>query len=252
MAAEANCAEEMRPDSIGEEAAGRAPVSMRMCPELVSRLHALQVGAHLGGVLVAQVAILLESFVDDLFELRRNVGIEADAERRSAIQNRVEDDCRGFAAERQRAGRHLVEHGAEGKQVGAGVEFLAARLLGRHVGDRADGGAGAGEVLFDGAGGHFRRRASGQVGVLADGHLGQAEVENLGVAALGHKNVCRLDVAVDDAFGCARRRARRRFRWPSDRSFSSSMGRPAIRCFRVTPSRNSMAMKASPSCSPMS
>src|SRR5208282_1698886 len=31
--------------------------------------------------------------------------------------------------------------------------------------------------------------------------LGQAEVENLGVSPVGDKNVCRLDVAVDDSLG---------------------------------------------------
>ena len=38
----------------------------------------------------------------------------------------------------RRAGRHFVEHRAEGEQVGAGVEFFAAHLLRRHVGDRAE------------------------------------------------------------------------------------------------------------------
>ena len=32
-------------------------------------------------------------------------------------------------------------------------------------------------------------------------HLGQSEVKNLGVSAFGHEDVCRLDVAVDDAGG---------------------------------------------------
>ena len=31
--------------------------------------------------------------------------------------------------------------------------------------------------------------------------LGKAEVENLGVAALGHEDVCGFDVTMDDAFG---------------------------------------------------
>ena len=35
-------------------------------------------------------------------------------------------------------------------------------------------------------------------------------------------------------------------------STSVSIGRPAMRCFSVIPSRNSMTMKASPCCSPIS
>ena len=44
--------------------------------------------------------------------------------------------------------RHLVQHGAEGKQIGAGIEFLAARLLRRHVGHGSDSGAGTGQQLL--------------------------------------------------------------------------------------------------------
>jgi hypothetical protein len=35
-------------------------------------------------------------------------------------------------------------------------------------------------------------------------HLGESEVENLGRATLGDENICRLDVAVHDAFGMRR------------------------------------------------
>jgi hypothetical protein len=31
------------------------------------------------------------------------------------------------------------------------------------------------------------------------GHLGQSEIQNLGVSALGHEDVCRLNVAVNNA-----------------------------------------------------
>ena len=39
----------------------------------------------------------------------------------------------GLALESAGAGQHLVDHGAETKDVGARVHRLAAQLLGRHV-----------------------------------------------------------------------------------------------------------------------
>ena len=44
-----------------------------------------------------------------------------------------------------RASGHFVEDQAESEEIGACVEFFAAGLLGRHISDRADGDAGAGE-----------------------------------------------------------------------------------------------------------
>jgi hypothetical protein len=43
----------------------------------------LKIGPHIGGVLVAEVAIFFESFVDDAIEFGRRFRIEAD--RRSVI-----------------------------------------------------------------------------------------------------------------------------------------------------------------------
>ena len=83
----------------------------------------------------------------------REIGVDAHGGSRLAVQDGVEDDGGGVAAEGNDAGGHLVQHSAEGEQVAAGIEFLALGLLRRHVGDRADGRAGAGQILQADAGG---------------------------------------------------------------------------------------------------
>ena len=80
----------------------------------------------------------------------------------------------------------LVEDAADGVGVGAAVDRLAADLLGRHVGGRADDGVGAGQAA----------------GV--DEQLGDAEVHHLDLAEAGDGDVVRLQVAVDDVVGMGR------------------------------------------------
>ena len=92
-------------------------------------LEPLQVGAHLGSVLVAQVAIFLQALVDDPFEFDWEVGIQAHRRYGVSFKNAVEDDSRTFPSERQRSRRHLVENGTEGKQITAGIQLLGAHLL---------------------------------------------------------------------------------------------------------------------------
>ena len=60
---------------------------------------AFQIRTHFAGGLVAQVAILFECLINDVFEFHRQVGIQAHRSDRSAIQNRVGDDAGSFAAE---------------------------------------------------------------------------------------------------------------------------------------------------------
>ena len=50
-------------------------------------LQPLQVGSHLRGMLIAQVAVFLQRLVDDVFQLRRNIGIQPN--RRTAARFRM-------------------------------------------------------------------------------------------------------------------------------------------------------------------
>ena len=103
---------------------------------------------------------------------------------RLLVDLRMHDADLVLAREGGATGERKVEHEAERVDVAAGVEGLAARLLGRHVFGRAE---------------HDARL--GQAGIVVDG-LGDAEVEHLDAdaAPLGvdEHDVVGLDVAVDD------------------------------------------------------
>ena len=110
-------------------------------PRLQVAADALEVGLEVGRVLIAKIPFLLERGVDEVVEAWRRVGIEQHRRHRCAVEDRVEDHRRGAADERLAAGDHLVQDHAEREDVGARVDVLAARLLGRHVGHGADGRA---------------------------------------------------------------------------------------------------------------
>ena len=143
-------------------------------------------------------------------------------------------------------GRHLIQHRTEGEQIGARIQLFRAHLLRRHVGDGAHRRARTGQMLLvdrcrrrvgrcDSGWTNWRRR-----------HLRQSEIENLGVPALGDENVGGLDVAMNDALGVRGVERVGNLNGQSEQHVRSPADRPAMRCFRVTPSRNSMAMKRLP------
>ena len=112
------------------------------------------------------------------------------------MEDGIEDDRGRASGERLPPRGHLVEHQPEREQIRAGVQVVAARLLGRHVGNRAERDARAGAQVF------ALRRHEGWLcvdHVRRTADLGEAEVENFRVAAPGHEDVRRLDVAVHDA-----------------------------------------------------
>ena len=146
----------------------------------------MEVCAHVTGGLVAQAAILFESLADDFFKLRDNLGIQADRGDGRFFEDGGKDDSGGIAAKWKRAGDHLIEHRAETEKVGARIELLAASLLGRHIGDGADSEARTGEMSFvHSAGGVAGECSDGFAGLFQRGLLGEAKVEDFGVAARG-------------------------------------------------------------------
>ncbi len=84
------------------------------------------------------------------------------------------------------AGQHLVEHAPERKQIAARVHVFAFELLGRHILKRPD------QLPL---GGQCQRRIRFLQGCQL---LCQSEIQKLD-AFLGHQNIGRLQIAMDDA-----------------------------------------------------
>ena len=142
-----------------------------------------RVGERVGQLVerAARLGIGRQRAVERRAQLRRQVA-PARAQRRQHGADQPRGRRRARPAHRVGAGQRLVEHERERVEVGALVDALAGRLLGRHVGERADHVAGAGQRLV-----------AGQVGDAEVGQLGRH------VRLVGHDHVLRLDVAVDHA-----------------------------------------------------
>ena len=108
------------------------------CASGAVALQTLQVGAHFGGALITQVAVFLQRLVDDLDQLERDQRIQIGRRSRIAIQNPGVDHGGSAAVEGNLSRRHLIENGSKGEQIAARIQLFSARLLGRHVRDRAD------------------------------------------------------------------------------------------------------------------
>src|ERR1035437_9511341 len=103
---------------------------------------------HVGGGLVANVAVLLQCLVNDLLKPRWNIGVQPHRSYGIVFQNGVEDQRRSVPSKWQGARTHLVQHRPEGKQVSASIEFFPSNLLRRHIRHCAQRTARTGEMFL--------------------------------------------------------------------------------------------------------
>ena len=78
-----------------------------------------EICAQLRRSLAPQLAVLLQSLVEDRLQLRRQPGFSWTGDARHLVQNRFKDDCGRGSRERLPARRHLIQHDAEREQIGA-------------------------------------------------------------------------------------------------------------------------------------
>ena len=161
----------------------------RVAPE------ALQIRLQVGSGLVAQIPFLFERPGDDPIQVVWQRVVDRARRHGVPVEDAIEDDRGRVAREALAAGRHLVEHDPERKQVGPWVQIFAARLLGRHVCDGADGGADDAREML---GARFEDGVGPAQALRVRGELGQPEVQHLHLPAPGDEDVRRLDVAVQD------------------------------------------------------
>ena len=104
----------------------------------------------------------------------------------------------GLAFEEATAVEHLEQHDTERPDVGTLVDGLATRLLGRHVGSRAEDEASRSSRCGRGWATERGLPPEPEAG-SSRVRLGEAEVQDLDLAVRRHLDVGGLEVAVDDA-----------------------------------------------------
>src|ERR1035438_4164166 len=157
-------------------------------------LQVLKLGTHLSCRLVSTVGILLQRLLNQGLQPSRGAGRELQRPFRVAVQEGIRRGSRRLAAKRQLPGGHLVEHDTERAQIATMVQWLAQRLFRRHVGHGPERRPRAGEMLCSLSCQSLSIVAS--LRLRSRNQLGEAEVEDLGMTALGYKEISRLNVAM--------------------------------------------------------
>ena len=110
------------------------------------------------------------------------------------MQHRIQRGHYVFSGKWFFTGRHLIQHYTKRKNVAPRVEAVAACLLRGHVHGSARNHPYRSQRIFDWSVGLGSHR-------FVVRQLGQPEVQNLCLSVFRQKNIRRLNVTVDDAFG---------------------------------------------------
>ena len=193
--------------------------------------------------------VLGDSPRNHVVDERRHAGNRRGDRRRVARQDGRNQAGLAGAAERRLAGEHLVEHGAERKDVGPGIHLTSLELFRRHVLEGAENGSLAGEQRGRRRGLANRERQRRR--------LGQPEVEQLdqrrrrGARGADEEDIGRLEIAMHDAAAVSPvERLGDRHRHPEGRRKRQRAPGGARR--QRSPSRYSMTRKVTPPSLPTS
>ena len=110
-------------------------------------VHPDQVGAHVRGGLIAVLGVLGQRLEHDGVEVGGDAVVALRRRHRVFPDMLVGDRHRRVADERRFAREHFVEHAAQRVDVGAGVDGVAAGLLGRKILRGADHRRGLGDAV---------------------------------------------------------------------------------------------------------
>jgi len=100
------------------------PFVQSLCSRLRLAFQVSKVCTQIGGRSITRLAVLLECFVDDFFQLHRQARIEPQWWHGRAIQNGIVNDRQRISGESLPRRCHFVKHGPKGEQIGACVQFL--------------------------------------------------------------------------------------------------------------------------------